>query len=93
MAANRDPTFLFPALSARDSASSLDVNLKHFFDASITKAIRLDCGDASGKLGKVQLDEPARSILPELAMAQVLHGRKTHLESRLLRRPADESIT
>ncbi|HWY49336.1 MAG TPA: serine hydrolase domain-containing protein [Bryobacteraceae bacterium] len=75
MAATATQTFYAGAFGKRDSASGIDVKPDSIFSiASMTKAIAATAALQLVERGKLQLDEPASKHLPELAMAQVLHG-------------------
>jgi methyl acetate hydrolase len=75
MAATATQTFYTGAFGKRDGSSGLDVKPDSIFSiASMTKAIAAIAAMQLMERGKVQLDEPASKHLPELGMAQVLHG-------------------
>jgi CubicO group peptidase (beta-lactamase class C family) len=92
MAATATQTFYAGAFGKRDSASGLDVKPDSIFSiASMTKAIASTAAMQLVERGKVQLDEPASKHLPELEMAQVLHGYDS--SGKPLLRPPLKSIT
>jgi methyl acetate hydrolase len=75
MAATATQTFYAGAFGKRDGASGIDVQSDSIFSiASMTKAIAATAAMQLVERGKLHLDEPASKHLPELAMAQVLHG-------------------
>jgi methyl acetate hydrolase len=75
MAATATQTFYAGAFGKRDRASGVDVKPESIFSiASMTKAIAATAAMQLVERGKLQLDEAASKHLPELAMAQVLHG-------------------
>jgi CubicO group peptidase (beta-lactamase class C family) len=75
MAATATQTFYAGAFGKRDGSSRLDVKPDSIFSiASMTKAITSTAAMQMVERKKLQLDEPASRHLPELAMAQVLHG-------------------
>jgi CubicO group peptidase (beta-lactamase class C family) len=75
MAATATQTLYSGAFGKRDGSSGMDVKPDSIFSiASMTKAIAATAAMQLVERGKIQLDEPASKHLPELGMAQVLHG-------------------
>jgi methyl acetate hydrolase len=75
MAATATRTFYSGAFGKRDGSSGVDLKPDSIFSiASMTKAIAATAAMQLVERGKIQLDEPASKHLPELGMAQVLHG-------------------
>ena len=75
MAATASQTFYAGGFGKRDGSSGIAVTPDSIFSiASMTKAIAATAALQLVERGKLQLDEPASRHLPELAMAQVLHG-------------------
>ena len=87
MAATATQTFYAGAFGKRDGASGIDVKPDSIFSiASMTKAIAATAVMQLVERGKIRLDEAASKHLPELAMAQVLHGYDAS-EQPILRPP------
>src|SRR5260370_22488453 len=92
MAATATQTFYAGAFGKRDGSSGIDVKPDSIFSiASMTKAIASTAAMQLVERGKVQLDEAASKHLPELAMAQVLHGYDA--SGKPLLRPPGKPIT
>jgi methyl acetate hydrolase len=92
MAATATRTFYAGAFGKRDGSSGLDVKPDSIFSiASMTKAIAATAAMQLVERGKLRLDERASRHLPELAMAQVLHGYDASGQPIL--RPATNAIT
>ena len=92
MAATATQTFYAGAFGKRDGSSGIDVKPDSIFSiASMTKAIASTAAMQLVERGKVQLDEAASKYLPELAMAQVLHGYDA--SGKPLLRPPVKPIT
>jgi len=63
------------AFGKRDSASGVDVNADSIFRiASMTKPVTSVAAMQLVEQGKLKLDEPASTYIPELGKLQVLHG-------------------
>lgn len=75
MAATGTQTLYAGAFGKRDGSSGIDVKPDSIFSiASMTKAIAATAALQLVERGKLQLDGPASKHLPDLGMAQVLHG-------------------
>ncbi|HEX5229663.1 MAG TPA: serine hydrolase domain-containing protein [Bryobacteraceae bacterium] len=75
MACTVDKITYTAAFGKRDSASGIDVNPESIFGiASMTKPVTSVAAMQLVEQGKLKLDEPAGTYIPELGKLQVLHG-------------------
>lgn len=75
MAATPTKTTYSGAFGKRDSASGIDVNADSIFMiASMTKPVTSVAAMQLVEQGKLKLEEPASTYLPELGKLEVLHG-------------------
>lgn len=75
MAATSSKTIYTGAFGKRDSSSGMDVNLESLFMiASMTKPVTSVAAMQLVEQGKLKLEVPASTYLPELGNLQVLHG-------------------
>src|SRR3984885_11427132 len=93
MAATTDKTTYSGAFGKRDSASGVDVNADSIFViASMTKPVTSVAAMQLVEQGKLKLDEPASTYLPELGSLQVLHGFDDKTGKPILQ-PATKPVT
>jgi methyl acetate hydrolase len=93
MACTADKITYSGAFGKRDSASGVDVNLNSIFViASMTKPVTSVAAMQLVEQGKLKLDEPASTYLPELGKLQVLHGFDEGTGKPILK-PATKPVT
>src|ERR1700733_7920592 len=93
MAATSTKTIYSGAFGKRDSASGIDVNADSLFMiASMTKPVTSVAAMQLVEQGKLKLDEPASTYIPELGSLQVLHGFEPGSGKPILK-PATKPVT
>ncbi|MBV9771678.1 MAG: beta-lactamase family protein [Bryobacterales bacterium] len=93
MAATSNQITYSGAFGKRDSASDVNVTVDSIFAiASMTKPITSVAAMQLVEQGKLKLDEPASTYLPELGTLQVLHGFDPTSGKPILR-PATKPVT
>jgi CubicO group peptidase (beta-lactamase class C family) len=93
MACTSSKTTYSGAFGKRDSASGVDVNADSIFViASMTKPVTSVAAMQLVEQGKMKLDEPASTYLPELGKLQVLHGFDPGTGKPVLK-PATKPVT
>jgi CubicO group peptidase (beta-lactamase class C family) len=92
MACTSAKTTYSGAFGKRDSASGVDVNADSIFViASMTKPVTSVAAMQLVEKGKLKLDEPASTYLPELGKLQVLHGFDA--SGKPILKPATKPVT
>ncbi len=92
MAATADKITYSGAFGKRDTTSGVDVTLDSLFGiASMTKPVTSVAAMQLVEKGKLKLNEPASTYLPELGKLQVLHGFDT--DGKPVLRPAKKPVT
>jgi methyl acetate hydrolase len=93
MAATADKITYTGAFGTRDSKSGMAVTPESiFFIASMTKPVTSVAAMQLVEKGKVKLEEPASTYLPELGKLQVLHGFDAGTGKPILK-PATKPVT
>jgi methyl acetate hydrolase len=93
MAATAGKTTYSGAFGKRDSASGIDVTPESMFMiASMTKPVTSVAAMQLVEQGKLKLEEPASTYLPELGSLQVLHGFDPKTGKPILK-PATKPVT
>lgn len=93
MAATSSKVIYSHAFGKRDSASGIDVTPDSIFMiASMTKPVTSVAAMQLVEQGKLKLDEPASTYLPELGKLQVLHGFDPSTGQPILQ-PATKPVT
>jgi methyl acetate hydrolase len=93
MAATSDKVSYSGTFGKRDSASGVDVTPETIFMiASMTKPVTSVAAMQLVEQGKLKLDEPASTYLPELGKLQVLHGFDPNTGKPILK-PATKPVT
>jgi len=92
MACTAAKTTYSGAFGKRDSASAMDVNADSIFViASMTKPVTSVAAMQLVEQGKLKLDEPASTYIPELGGLQVLHGFDAN--GKPILKPAAKPVT